>query len=207
MYRKKQWNTDLPDTSKWLPRENATETLQGAFLKRCQSIEERIIQCVRHEREMNIDNFDSGSGVEDIIRQELEELLPRRYSVRAGVINDRKGHTAGDFEIIITNDIWFTSLKAGATQKSRRFHFPIEAVYAAIEVKQTLTYETLDAAMEKLVTCHRLYRPTTPSNRATENCTIELPHNSNDVFNPLLSAIVATCLGTEVSMDDILQDF
>lgn len=207
MSQKKQWDTDLPDTSKWLPRKGATETLRGAFLKRCQGIEKKVLLASELEREMNIDNFDSGIGVEDIIREELSNLLPSRYSVRAGVINDRQGNTAGDFEIIITNDIWFTSIKAGAIKGSRRYHFPIEAIYAVIEVKQTLTFETLDVAMEKLVTCHRLYRPTTPGNRATENCTVILPYDPNVMFNPLLSVIVATRLGNGVSIEDILQRF
>ncbi len=130
---KKNWDDDLPDTSLWLPRTDHTQTLREAFYKRCKSAEERIILRAKHEREMNIDNFDSGIGVEDIIRDELKLLCPGRYSIRAGVIDDRFGSTAGDFEIIIFNDFWFPTVKSGAAQSSRRYHYPIEGVYAILE--------------------------------------------------------------------------
>jgi hypothetical protein len=68
---KKNWDDNLPDTSTWLPRTDNIETLTDAFFKRCQSTEERIMLRVKHESKMNIDNFDSGAGIEDIIRDEL----------------------------------------------------------------------------------------------------------------------------------------
>src|SRR5260370_42639755 len=98
MTSKKQWDTDLPDTSKWLPRTHAATTLQKAFFRRCQFVEQRITFRVQQEKTMNVNNFDSGPGVEDIIREELIYLLPDRYSVHAGTIDDSRGHTAGDFE-------------------------------------------------------------------------------------------------------------
>jgi hypothetical protein len=87
---------DLPDTTIWQPREHKAETLQEAFLRRCVALEEKIRLRVQLEKEMNIDNYDSGPGIEDILREELRSLLPGRYSVRSGVINDRQGRTAGD---------------------------------------------------------------------------------------------------------------
>ncbi len=208
MSSKKQWNDDLPDTGTWQPREDANETLARAFLKRCQGIEQKILLLSELERKMNVDNFDSGLGIEDIIREELSELCPRRYSVRAGVIDDSKGRTAGDFEIIIANDTWFTPIKSGATKGSRRFHFPIEAVYAVIEVKQTLTYKVLDEAMEKLVKCHRLDRPITTGNSMTENCKLSFFEPvPNLPKNTLYSAIIATGLGRGIKVEDIARRF
>jgi hypothetical protein len=204
---KKQWNTNLPDTSTWLPRQDATETLRQAFFKRCQGVEQKLLLLSSSERRMNIDNYDSGPGIEDILREELSELCPKRYSIRAGTIDDRKGRTAGDFEIVITNDIWFTSIKAGATKTSRKIHFPIEAVYAIIEVKQTLNFKSLDQAMEKLVTCHRLYRPSSEGSRIVENEIIPTRSLPDVVKNPLFSAILATDLGRGISIDDIAKGF
>ena len=127
---------ELPDTTQWQPRMSASDTLKSAFLKRCLGIETLIRLRSQFEREMNIDNFDSGPGVEDIIRGELNLLLPTRYSVRAGVINDRKGHTGGDFDVIIFSDLWFPVVKAGATPESRRVHLPSFAQKANQKLNQ-----------------------------------------------------------------------
>lgn len=51
-----------------------------------------------------LDKWVIRAGVEDIIRSEFSKLLPNRYGVKAGVINDQKGNTAGDFDVIIFND-------------------------------------------------------------------------------------------------------
>ena len=67
----------------------------------CQAAQTRIINEAENERKFNIDNYDSGPGVEDIVRQEVSKLMPRRYCVDAGVVNDQKGQTAGDFDIVV----------------------------------------------------------------------------------------------------------
>lgn len=196
---------ELPDTSGWQPREDKVETLQGAFLKRCIGLERAIQLRVQLEKEMNIDNYDSGPSVEDILRNELVYLLPNRYSVRSGVINDRHGRTAGDCDIIVFNDLWFPAIKAGATPESRRFHLPIEGVYAICEVKQSIDYKILDEAMEKLVVCHRLNRPQTNANRLVEN--YDLDSCFHGLKNPLYSAIIATSLKKGVEIDKLVERF
>lgn len=62
---------ELPNVNEWQPRSSATETLQEAFLKRCLAVESMIRMRVQAEQNMNIDNFDSGVGLEDIIRDEI----------------------------------------------------------------------------------------------------------------------------------------
>ena len=104
----------------------------------------------------------SGSGVEDIVRQEVLKLLPDRYAVDPGVVNDQDGRTAGEFYILIRNKLWAPVVKLGATANSRRFHFPVEGIYSALEVKQTLGFLELDNAMAKLVKLSRLHRPHNP---------------------------------------------
>jgi hypothetical protein len=195
----------LPDTTKWQPRNDRTETLQGAFLKRCVALENVIRLRSQLEKEMNIDNYDSGPGIEDIIRDEFRKLLPNRYSVRSGVINDRLGRSAGDCDIIIFNDLWFPAVKAGATDSSRRFHFPIEGVYSVVEVKQSMDFNILDQAMEKLVICHRLHRPQTNANRLIENR--DLDDCIHGLTNPLYSAIIATSLKDGIELDEIVDRF
>jgi len=200
-------NSDLPlpDTRKWQPKKSSSETLKSAFFKRCLAIETFIRLRSQLEREMNINNFDSGFGIEDIIREEFSQLLPNRYSVKAGVINDRYGNTAGDFEVVIFNEQWFPLVKAGATAASRRIHLPIDGVYAVCEVKQTLDFKTLDKAMEKLVICHRLHRPHTYANRLVENR--ENSQCIHGLSNPLYSMIIATDLKEGIELDRLVERF
>ena len=51
------------------------------------------------------------------------------------LVNDQEGRTAGDYDVLIQNLIW---APVGATPDSRRFHYPIESIYSAFAVKQTL---------------------------------------------------------------------
>ena len=154
---------------------------------------------------MNIDNFDSGQGVEDIIREGLTQLLPARYSLKAGVITDRGGKTGGDFDVVVFNEQWFQSVKAGATAQSRRVFLPIEGVYAVCEVKQTLDFRSLDQAMEKLVVCHRLRQPRTCANRIVENR--ESSSCVHGLSNPLYSAIIATDLREGIELKSLIDRF
>lgn len=196
---------DLPNTSNWLPRVDKITTLQGAFLKRCIALENVIRLRAQLEKEMNIDNFDSGPGIEDIFREELRSLLPNRYSVLTGVVNDRLGRTAGDCDIIVFNRLWFPVVKSGATPESRRFHFPIEGVYAICEIKQSIDYKTLDEAMEKLVICSRLDRPHTNANRLVEN--YDLDGCFHGTKNPLYTAIIAPSLKDGIDIEKLVERF
>jgi hypothetical protein len=156
----KRWDDGLPNTALWTPRVpgGAALALRQALQLTCRATQERIVKEAEVERSFNIDNFDSGSGVKDLVRRELRALLPTRYEVEAGVVNDSNGHTAGDCDILITNRMWAPAVKQGATEKSRRQHVPIEAVYSIIEVKQSGSFSALDDAMRKLVTGSRLKR-------------------------------------------------
>jgi len=198
-------NRPLPDTSTWQPRKKAGPTLSKAFFLRCQQAERAILNKVSAEVEMNVDNFDSGLGVEDIIRESLSDLLPRRYSVTEGLISDCLGSTSGDSDVIVFNDTWFPSVKQGATGSSRRKCLPIEGVYATIEVKQTLTEKTLDEAAKKLVTTNRLFRPKISNNYVTENRVDGVP--TRFLANPLFTAIIATGLDESFDINEAIQRF
>ena len=82
---------------------------------------------------------------------------------------------------------------------------PIEGVYAVLEVKQTLSLKTLDDAMAKLITCHRLSRPYASPSQLVENRKFE--QIDNRVTNPLLTAVVAARRDPDVSLEDLVQRF
>lgn len=163
----------LPDTETWIPRKDKEKALRNTLLQTCRSVEARIIAEADIEKKFNIDNYDSGLGVEDIAKQELQKLLPGRYEIMPGVVIDGNGHTCGECDLVIVNKFWIPSLKYGATDKSRRLHIPVESVYSVIEVKQTLTEDSLDKAMEKIVQYKSLERPRSEYGRIIENHNIQ----------------------------------
>ena len=57
----------------------------------CQIAQKRIVSRAEAEIRFNIQRFDSGAGVEDVVREELGSLLPKRYSVDAGVVDESRG--------------------------------------------------------------------------------------------------------------------
>jgi len=195
----------LPDTSGWLPRETQSGNLHGAFLRRCLAAEKLIALKSELESDMNIDRYDSGPGLEDIVREELSSLLPSRYTVTCGVVNDRLGRTAGDFDIVMFNDIWFPKVKPGATNRSRRVHFPIDGVYAVGELKSTIDHHALDDAMRKLVMCHRLKRAQTFAFRKTENR--EGNECVHGITNPLYSFVIAAGLRNGLEFEELVERF
>ncbi|MDE2940231.1 MAG: hypothetical protein OXR67_15150 [Chloroflexota bacterium] len=186
-----KWQANLPDASTWQPDSGHAENLQNGLLLTCQAAQQRIITEGAIERRFNIHNYDSGPGLEDIVRRELSNLLPDRYAIDPGVVNDRNGKTAGDADVLIRNKTWAPVVKLGATQDSRRFHFPIESIYSAMEVKQTLGFEELDEAMEKLVKVSRLERPDNPYGHITENQHLKLFDQAGQTLNPLHTTVLA----------------
>ncbi len=198
-------NDRLPNTSRWQPKRARTDDLKKTFFLKCKQIEVLTLARKEHEQQLAQYNFDSGPGVEDIVRDGIRELLPMRYHVTSGTLSDSIGYTAGDCDIVIFNENWFPTLKKGATNESRRKIMPIEGVYAVLEVKQTLDFKSLDAALEKLVMCHRLDRADSSFDRTTEN----REHGSCAHYrsNPLYSGIVATGLSKSLQLETIIERF
>ena len=202
-----KWNEELPDVTKWQPRSHREATLGKAMLKSCQAAQQRILREAEVERSFNVDNFDVGPGLEDLVRQELTNLLPDRYSVDAGVVNDCEGRTAGDFDVVVRDRVWAPAIKLGATPTSRRFHYPIESIYCAVELKQTLGFEQLDKSMEKLATIARLYRPANSYGHITENQHLEFLDKEGHVLNPLHTTIMGTRLPEGLSFKELALRF
>lgn len=86
-----RWSDNLPDVEDWQPSSRPSETLTNALMITCQYAQARIMSGVDHEIRFNEYGFDSGLTVEDLVRNELSDLLPRRYEVSTGIVSDRKG--------------------------------------------------------------------------------------------------------------------
>jgi hypothetical protein len=179
----------LPEVATWLPRKQDTGTLSAAFSRRCALGEEHLLRQLAHEREMSMDSFDSGLSFEAAVREELGRLLPRRYTSTGGTLVDRRGFSAGQCDIVVFNSLWFSVVNAPTLIAPARLLIPVEGAYAVGEVKQSLHRNSLDEAMEKLVTCHRLHRPSTFANRLVENR--ESDGCTHGLTNPLFSFVIA----------------
>ena len=201
------WDEDLPEVTGWQPRAANHGTLGNSLMVTCQIAQARILARAEAEVRFNLDNFDSGVGVEDIVREELADLLPARYAVAPGVVSDRRGRTAGDCDLLVRDHIWSPIIKLGATGGSRRFHFPIEGIYAAAEIKQTLGLKDLDAVMAKLVTLSRLERPDNPYGHITENQHLQFLDRPEAILNPLHTTVFATRLRDDTTFDDVVHRF
>jgi hypothetical protein len=195
----------LPDVAAWQPRKDSNCDLAVSYRRRCQFAERRLLVRAAEEKAANIDNFDSGVGVEEIFRDELGTLLPVRYEVTTGVISDRFGGTAGHCDCVIFNHLWFPAIKEGATTHSRRRHLPVEGVYGVIEVKQSLDAKTLDDAMEKLVVCQRLYRPAASRDRIVENR--ETGTCLHAISNPMHTTVFALGLRKRADFQKLIERF
>ena len=167
--------------------------MSAAFSRRCTLGEENLKRQLAHERDMAVDNFDSGVPFEGAVREEIGRLIPQRYTTTSGVLVDRNGFSSGQCDIVIFNGLWFSAVNAPTQLLPARLLIPIEGVYAVGEVKQRLSRKTLDDGMEKLVMCQRLHRPPTFANRLVENRESDpCPHG---LTNPLFTFLIAGGIG------------
>lgn len=202
-----KWNDELPNVDHWKPNCARQDTLRNALMITCQLAQARILARAEAERRFNINNFDSGLSVEDIVRAELASLLPNRYKISPGIVSDRDGRTAGECDIVVLDHLWSSAIRPGPTVNSRRTFFPIENIYAAAEIKQTLGFRELDKAMEKLVTVSRLNRPDNPYGHITENQHLTFLDRSDAILNPLHTIVIASQLDPKLEFENIVSRF
>ncbi|NEA30226.1 DUF6602 domain-containing protein [Streptomyces sp. SID13031] len=95
-----------------------------------------------------------GSGTEHGWFGLLRGFLPGRYGIATGKVVDSEGHQSEQIDLVIY-DAFYSPLLfhlAGST------FIPAESVYAAFEVKQTLSKIHLEAAADKANSIRRLHR-------------------------------------------------
>lgn len=86
-------------------------------------------------------NFDFGNEYEVVLCTALRNILPEKYGICRGFVTTEDNQVAGD-DIIIYDRYRFNSIRPLLINDySRKEYIPIEAVYAYIEAKYTLTIE------------------------------------------------------------------
>jgi len=93
-----------------------------------------------------------GEGNEAVLRELLIQFIPKRYGVGTGVVIDRNGNQSRQCDIVIYDTFLYPSLLS-----LRSVHlFPVDIVYATIEVKTTLTANSVKEAKENIASVRRL---------------------------------------------------
>ncbi|MFC2029864.1 DUF6602 domain-containing protein [Chloroflexota bacterium] len=96
-------------------------------------------------------NFEHGPEFEIAICKTFRRALPSKYGVCRGYLVDANGSKVGD-DIITYDHERFPSLRMiGSNDFSQKQHIPIEAAYAYIEAKNSLTFNGKDATFRKAV--------------------------------------------------------
>lgn len=117
---------------------------------------EGILQQLRSE----VDSINSafkhqgvkGAGNEAVLRNLLETFLPKKYGVGTGVVIDKDGNQSRQSDIVIYDNVLYPSLLA----LGKVHLFPVDIVYATIEVKTTLDAKSAREALENIASVRSL---------------------------------------------------
>lgn len=90
-----------------------------------------------------------GEGNEAVLRELLIKFIPKRYGVGTGVVIDQYGKPSRQIDIIIYDTFLYPSLLSLTSVHL----FPVDLVYATIEVKTTLTSQTAKEAINNILIC------------------------------------------------------
>lgn len=84
-----------------------------------------------------------GEGNETILRDLVRRFIPKQYGVSTGVVIDKHGHQSRQCDIIIYDTFLYPSLLS----LSNIHLFPVDIVYATIEIKTTLNAQSSKEAL------------------------------------------------------------
>lgn len=93
-----------------------------------------------------------GEGNETLLRDLLRRFIPQRYGIGTGVIIDRFGKQSKQIDIVIYDKFLYPSLLSLATVH----FFPVDIVYATIEVKTTLNSGSANEAIANITSVKAL---------------------------------------------------
>jgi hypothetical protein len=93
-----------------------------------------------------------GEGNEVILRDLITRFIPRRYGVGTGVVIDHEGNQSGQCDIVIYDTFTYPSVLS-----LRSVHlFPVDLVYATVEVKTTLDSKSAGEAIKNIASVRNL---------------------------------------------------
>ncbi len=93
-----------------------------------------------------------GRITEEIIKGVLERTLPKRFSIGTGVIINSNGEVSAQTDIVIYDNFFNSPL---LTDYGARV-FPVECVYATIEVKSVLNLRDLKKSISDIMLLRKI---------------------------------------------------
>jgi hypothetical protein len=93
-----------------------------------------------------------GEGNENVLRDLLIRFIPKRYGVGTGVVIDQHGISSRQCDIVIYD----TFLYPPILSLTHSHLFPVDIVYATIEVKTTLDSQSAKEALQNVASVRRL---------------------------------------------------
>lgn len=117
-----------------------------------------------------------GGGNENVLLDILRKILPKKYGVDTGVVIDKIGNQSRQCDIIIYDSLNYPELFSLTSAK----FFPVDFVYATIEIKTTLDKTKLKEAVTNIRSVQSLdyikgefrYTPTDPIDFSNPNSII-----------------------------------
>ena len=97
-----------------------------------------------------------GAAIETPVRKRLEQLLPRGIAVGSGCIIDSYGHCSRQQDVVLYERDNCPVFSVNATPEST--YYPCEGVLGVIEVKSSITGNTLRDSFEKIASVRDLAR-------------------------------------------------
>lgn len=163
-------------------------------------------------------NFDLGDEFEIAICEILRTFLPTKYGICRGFVVDINGTKQGD-DIIIYDQLNFPTLKTNTKSDfSRKENIPIEAVYAYIEAKHTLTNASLEKSIYQIsqvkALCLRRSKtdlfitdPCVGTFKDRGNIIESLPKYRNPILTIILSRYCSNLQDKKAESEEEIQDF
>jgi hypothetical protein len=87
-----------------------------------------------------------GAGNEAILRDLIKRFIPKKYDVDTGVIIDRTGRQSKQCDVVIYDALSYPALLSLTSVHL----FPVDIVYATIEIKTTLDSEKAQLALDNI---------------------------------------------------------
>jgi len=124
------------------------------------NILQRYYQGITQQLQSEVDFINSlfehqgikGAGNEAIFRDLLVKFIPKRFGVGTGVVIDQHGKSSRQCDIIIYDTFLYPSLLSLTSVHL----FPVDIVYATIEIKTTLNSKTAKEALDNIASVKNL---------------------------------------------------